>query len=388
IMGGDIMDNFVAQKSNINKLQEEAALLKEKLDSLNAESLAINYLTDHRSDSILYCINAPFQITYEYCSGGNDDDYLNILQLHESGSLYYQKSVGLHNKLDFFHYPPHYHDYYEFMIVLESTVTQQIEGTNYSYPAGTCCLINRNLSHKEYFHPKSRVLYLGFSINLLKELFDHAMKSAMKQELDIFQTDMYQFLANDLKKPGQRAYLDFLPLYRNEDGPARLKELTEAVIHNLMFPVFGSSYAILGLLCEILCYISSPANYHCTLAEISQKNDYLIFERINHLLTENDGRLSRQEISKKINYSGDYINRIVNKYTGMSLHDYGMSLCIKKAAKQIASTDQSISDIAISLGFTNRTYFYKIFFKKYGVTPKEYRKQAKNKSKDLFLNDK
>lgn len=154
-----------------------------------------------------------------------------------------------------------------------------------------------------------------------------------------------------------------------------------------MFPDFGSSYAILGLLCEILCYISSPLNYHCTLAEISQSNDYLIFERIHHLLTDNDGRLSRQEIAQKINYSGDYINRIVNKYTGMSLHDYGMNLCIKRAAKLIASTEHSISDIAISLGFTNRTYFYKIFSKKYGVTPKEYRKQIKNESKDLFLNE-
>lgn len=381
------MSNFVAQKQDMNKYQKEAETLKEKLNSLNAESLAINYLNENNVNGILYCINAPFQITYEYCSGGNDDDYLNILQLHEGGSLYYQKSVYLQNKLDFAQYPPHYHDYYEFMIVLESTVTQQIEGTNYSYPAGTCCLINRNLSHKEYYYPHARVLYLGFSISLLKELFDHARKSPMIQEQNIFRTDMYQFIVHDLEKPAQRAYLDFIPLYQNDNGPTKLKELTEKIIHNLMFPDFGSSYAILGLLCEILCYISSPLNYHCTLAEISRSNDYLIFERIHHLLMDNDGRLSRQEIAQKINYSGDYINRIVNKYTGMSLHDYGMSLCIKKAAKLITSTERSISDIAISLGFTNRTYFYKIFSKKYGVTPKEYRKQIKNESKDLFLNE-
>jgi AraC-like DNA-binding protein len=229
------------------------------------------------------------------------------------------------------------------------------------------------------------VLYLGFSVDLLKELFEHAGNSAMPQEQSIFLTDMYQFIDNDLKKPGQRSYLDFIPLYQNENGPARLKELTEAIIHNLMFPDFGSSYAILGLLCETLCYISSSSNYHCSLTEITQGNDYLIFERINHLLTESNGRLSRQELSGKLNYSGDYINRIVNKYAGMCLHDYCMDICIKKAAKLIASTERPISDISISLGFTNRTYFYKIFSQKFGVTPKEYRRQSGSESRDLFL---
>ena len=62
----------------------------------------------------------------------------------------------------------------------------------------------------------------------------------------------------------------------------------------------------------------------------------------------------------------------------MSLHEYGMKICMKKAASQLTKTNQSISEIASDLQFTNRTYFYKLFTAEYGMTPKEYRIQNKS----------
>ncbi len=100
---------------------------------------------------------------------------------------------------------------------------------------------------------------------------------------------------------------------------------------------------------------------------------YPLFSRIEHLLEENSGRLSREELSHALHYSGDYLNRIVHKYTGLSLHRYGMELCIKKAAHELLGTTDSVSAIADRLCFTNRSYFYKLFEETYGMTPKEFR---------------
>lgn len=83
--------------------------------------------------------------------------------------------------------------------------------------------------------------------------------------------------------------------------------------------------------------------------------------------------MSRSELERLLNYSGDYLNRIVNKYAGMCLYDYGMTFCLKKAAKYLTETNESIGAIANRLQFTNRTHFYSLFKEKYGVTPKEYR---------------
>ena len=70
-------------------------------------------------------------------------------------------------------------------------------------------------------------------------------------------------------------------------------------------------------------------------------------------------------------------NTIVHKYTGMCLYDYGMTFTLKKAEHLLSDTTASISSIALQLGFNNRTHFYKIFKKKNGIPPGEYRKKLK-----------
>ena len=58
----------------------------------------------------------------------------------------------------------------------------------------------------------------------------------------------------------------------------------------------------------------------------------------------------------------------------MCLFDYGMTFCLKKAEYYLLNTKDSISDIALRLGFSNRTHFYTLFKEKYGITPNGYRK--------------
>ena len=84
--------------------------------------------------------------------------------------------------------------------------------------------------------------------------------------------------------------------------------------------------------------------------------------------------MSRLALEKALCYSGNYINTIVKKYTGMCLYDYGLSFTLKNAASLLTETDIPISSISAQLGFTNRTHFYKVFREKYGVSPGEYRK--------------
>lgn len=333
------------------------------LDILNTQS-HINYL---------YKLNSPFQITYEYCSGPEADDYINIVSLSPDGASYSQETVALHDYI-FHNKSPHIHDYYEFLIVLEGSVSQWIEEKEYLYPAGSCCLINRNLRHKEIFREKSRILFLGFSTDFILNLLD-TRQAYFSFEEEMKQTVLYQFVFDDTKKPGQKAYLDFIPAFRNKEAYGILCKFGENLINTMLFPKFGSSHVIKGLLCSILQYISTPDSYHCTCVELCGNSDYLLFARVEHLLEQNDGRITRSELSDKLNYSGDYLNRIVNKYTGMCLHEYGMTFCMKKAAYYLTHTDDSISAITSRLSFTNRTYFYKLFKKQYGMTPREFRKK-------------
>lgn len=85
--------------------------------------------------------------------------------------------------------------------------------------------------------------------------------------------------------------------------------------------------------------------------------------------------MTRTELERFLYYSGDCLNRIVNKFTDMCLYDYGMTFCLKKAAQYLTDKKEPVSAIAARMKFTNRTHFYALFKEKYGVTPKEYRQQ-------------
>jgi AraC-like DNA-binding protein len=342
------------------------------LEALKSNNSSINIQNMSSAFGHLFHMESSFQITLEYSNGENLDDYVNIITLSPERSLMFQESLSTKNFTNGAD-APHYHDYYEFVIVLDGTITQIIEEQEYLYSAGSCCLINRSLQHLEHYKAQTKVLYIGMSPSFIMELFCSAKNSLFKSEKDIYSNNLYKFIDADLKKPGQKAYVDFLPTYQNHKNAMYLHSMAEDIINTLLYPEFGASYKIRGLLCTFLAYLSSPRYYHSTTIKLNTTSDFLIFSRISCLFEESDGRMSRGDLEQRLNYSGDYLNRIVNKYSGMCLFDYGMNFCLKKAAQYLTETNESINSIANKLQFSNRTHFYNLFKEKYGVTPKEYR---------------
>ena len=87
-----------------------------------------------------------------------------------------------------------------------------------------------------------------------------------------------------------------------------------------------------------------------------------------------NGIFSPAEIEKITGYNGDYVERIIKRYTGKTLSAYGREFLVQKAADLLKHTDLSIEEICRRQGYSNRYYFNKIFFEKYGITPSQYRK--------------
>lgn len=342
------------------------------LGALDSRDSSIKVQNGESDFSRFYHMNVPFQITMEYCNGSKKDDYVNIMTLSPTKAVMYQEPLSQKND-SYAKNAPHFHDFFEFVIVLEGNMIQKIEGTEYLYTAGSCCLINRNLRHMEYYHEKSRVLFIGLSPDMITELFQSAQNCLFPNEKEIYDSSLYRFIMDDLKEPGVRAYLDFIPAYQNHLNAVQLHTMAENMIHVLLYPEFGASHQIKGLLCSFLSHLSMRKYYHCTNIRLDKNSDFLLFSRITRLLEESNGRMTRTELEQCLHYSGDYLNRIVHKFTDLCLYDYGMSFCMKKAAQRLTESSDSISAIAAGLKFTNRTHFYALFKKKYGVTPKEYR---------------
>ena len=259
------------------------------------------------------------------------------------------------------------------MIVLEGGITQRIEDKEYFYPAGTCCLINQNVLHVEKYTGEAKILFLGLSVGFIRELLEAHKTSYFPKEETAYENSIFRFMAENIQLEKGENYLDFLPVYQNRSSISDLHKLADKLLHAMLCPKLGSTYLIKGLVCNLFQYLDTPEFYHISDVTLNSGSDFVLFSRISHLMEDTNGRMTRSDLERVLCYSGNYMNTIIKKYTGMCLYDYGLTFTLKKAAALLADTTTSISSIAIQMGFSNRTHFYKLFNEHYHMTPRQYR---------------
>lgn len=78
-------------------------------------------------------------------------------------------------------------------------------------------------------------------------------------------------------------------------------------------------------------------------------------------------------LSDNLHLSANYLSDLLKKETGMNAQDHIHYYLIEEAKNILLNTDNSISEIAHSLGFEYPQYFSKLFKQKTGQSPLEYR---------------
>jgi AraC family cel operon transcriptional repressor len=71
--------------------------------------------------------------------------------------------------------------------------------------------------------------------------------------------------------------------------------------------------------------------------------------------------------------SAEHISRIVRARTGMTTTQFILGLKLERAARQLRMTDRAILEVALDCGLGNAAYFYRVFKRRYGLTPRHYR---------------
>jgi len=84
--------------------------------------------------------------------------------------------------------------------------------------------------------------------------------------------------------------------------------------------------------------------------------------------------LSVQEIAGICHMNSAYLGQLFKKRMGYSITEYIHNVRIEHAKRLLMETDQNIESIAKQTGFKDRSYFCKIFKKKTGLSPGEYKK--------------
>lgn len=84
--------------------------------------------------------------------------------------------------------------------------------------------------------------------------------------------------------------------------------------------------------------------------------------------------ISLEDVANEINLSPTYFSRLFSKEMNMTYVEYLSMIRIEESKKYLVDRKYSISDIAIQMGFSDQSYFSKVFKKVEGITPGKYRK--------------
>lgn len=110
-------------------------------------------------------------------------------------------------------------------------------------------------------------------------------------------------------------------------------------------------------------------------AQISRHSDFSWkpeYAEILSYLQERFSSVTLEELSERFGYSRRQLIRIIQASTGSSFTTLQTQLRMEKAARMLSSRTASVDDIALEVGFTDRSSFYRAFNKYFGCTPKEF----------------
>ena len=87
----------------------------------------------------------------------------------------------------------------------------------------------------------------------------------------------------------------------------------------------------------------------------------------------NYARANLQQAARGLHCDVSWLSREIRRRTGRTFTELVQERRLTQAAWLLKNTRQKVSDIALSVGYENISYFHRIFAKRFGLSPKKYR---------------
>lgn len=260
---------------------------------------------------------------------------------------------------DYYPTPWHYHPEYEMVLVTESTGKRIIGDHISDFKPGNLALIGPNIPH---IYKNDAAYYNGASNNKACSIVVHFTEASLGADflrlpeslplrnlferaaagLDITGTTNEQVSQRMLKMVDLSGMDRWLCLVETLSLVAKSKEATTITHNNMMSYNAKES----NRLCAVLDWIT--ANF--------EKN------------------IKLQEAAKIAEMQENAFSRFFSTHTRKTFSAFVQELRLQKAARLLTETSDAVTEICYECGYNNVSNFNRQFFKRYHVSPREYKK--------------
>lgn len=265
-------------------------------------------------------------------------------------------------------YPAHKHDYFQILYFMSDAPMLRIGLTSHKPRPGSIYFVAPMVPHQIRFEPAVRCAVIYFDLDFLRPGITRSYPV----------TELVR-LAPELTPFAWQNHLDFdLP------GPA-MARVERAVASMLDQQEAGRIAAAEVLRAELTLMLAGLCQDHeAEFAELARKlpvvgRDSGHMRRIAEFIGENYTRgPSLGEAAEAARLSKSRLCALIRQYTGTSFNALIREMRIEDARERLVLTDETIGQIAYSVGYNDEKYFLRAFKNSVGMTPSAYRlKRAK-----------
>ncbi|MBQ7889339.1 MAG: helix-turn-helix transcriptional regulator [Erysipelotrichaceae bacterium] len=315
-------------------------------------------------DYIIYDMPSSFQL--------NIFDYSSIstasITFDPLFDVYYRESAKQNPHIDY----PHKQNFYQISYVIDGQMDIILEGHRYSLPKDTICITNHNVKQVEERLSEFTAVHLCVKSEFIEDLpiLQSKQSNAGTELIDFFKLN---------NNPNQQ--IDYLIFYPVQDEiKITISEISKTMFTEMMKKEIGYLEICKSYLQRMFYHLQMPSKYLCMHTSFSLSQERTLFEETLKYILDHKKKVSREEIGKALNYNGNYISSVFQKYAGITLAKYIRDICLAQAAHLLLNTNMHIREIIHELGYENKTAFYSNFYEKYGMSPGDYR-ERKQESK-------
>lgn len=242
----------------------------------------------------------------------------------------------------FVHFPEHKHDYIEMVYMCSGNTNHVLNGTPFLLLESELLIIN-NRVRQEILPAGKNDIAVNFIIK--NEFFEDIAKLfTLKLPSD--------FLTGT--KPLHFSLPEVLPVHNLIENLIWLLNTTPESYVKLCRYTLGTLFATL---------FSNTKD-----RETSPAIDDVMSYIDKHF---KDGQLKK--LAKRLHYDFSWLSREIKIKTGKTYTDLVQEKRLSEACFLLRNTDMNISDISLSVGYNNISYFHRLFGKTFGMSPHKYR---------------
>lgn len=236
-------------------------------------------------------------------------------------------------------HPSHWHDYYEFEILLEGACLHSFGNSTHSLKRGSAYLITPIESHGIEFTSDSVVLNFRFNIDFFPSHIAEFISTLTNATAE-FNEDEMKYITERIEK-----------VYKEKFNSVFYLEITQSILTEIIILFFRK------LSIEKTSQISMP----------------LVQQATNYIKKNFRSDLSLKAISRELSVTPKHLGSVFKQKMNINFNDYLNNLRLNYACNLLLSSDLSIKEIAYNSGYNSEQYFIYIFKKYIRLTPSEYK---------------